>query len=574
MEQKVQTGKRISWKNLSRLFPPSPEESETARTRFISFEKNGYLRTEDLSPEKNSRAVIIDFYNRLSLIRSSDSPVRRKRKADWMKERDFARFDHGDLDSLEKHPLFLQLSVLPSVRAGALIFSPFTVNRKKELNTVDSHSLISRDFCDEELLRAGLSVDDQFHLFIEAIHLLGKCVGYTLDYRMDRFAVAVMRRPDMFRWIDRNSGIPYREMLLEENQSEITGKVNNLVRDFLGGLNRSPSEDDYENLRDRLKSAGLWTVPSCIDGSSQLPFLHPEGDGSVPRFSGGVDNLTSFKFHLSQSSSETLRPSGKHNEDAVKYYSSLYIKWRDSFSFDLIKFGGIDFIDEEQKRNADCPDLSIVSKVIGRTRSSISHTGVIGSVSNGTDNYASAGFNVLFREAGDEKLDRVYMDSFFRSSRYHTGLTAALPVRLGNSDSLRRLFLSRFSDTEKRHISKYEIHRDDSDLYHRIENVYTRYRDLMGKGELEGFFVDESVAWWIIKSSNHLLIPVLSLDNPGNIVPPEILIDYSKVNRSSRVLSVLEYDFTSSGGDLFLCGDDSILCENLPYKGFRLYSVQ
>ncbi|MBB6482085.1 hypothetical protein [Spirochaeta isovalerica] len=574
MEQNIRTGKKVSWKELSRMFPPTKDETERARTLFISFEKEGYLRGEDLSPRKNSKAVIIDFYNRLALMRSPESPVRRKKKADWMNERDYARFNHHDYADTESYPLFLQLSLIPSIRAGALILAPFTTNRKGELNTVDSHSRICELYSEKDLMERGFSPEDQFHLFIDAIHLLGKCVGYTLDYRMDRFAVAVMRRPELFRWIDRNSGIPYREMLTEENQQKITGKVNSLVNGFLRELNGSPADEDYDRLRSLLKDSGFWTVPSCLNGSAQLPFLHPEHIGPVPHFSGGVENLTSFKFHLSVHSDESLRPAGKHNDVAVNYYGSLYIKWRDSFSFDLIKFSGIDYIDDEQKRSADSPDLDIVSKVISKTRGAISHTGVIGSVSTGNDNLAAAGFNVLFREAGDESPDRTYMDDFFRSSRYHSGLATALPVRFGTVDSLRRLFLSRFSGTGKNRIPKYEINGQDSALYHRIENVYTRYRDVMKKGELEGFFVEDQVAWWIVKSGSNILIPVISLDNLQEAVPEKINIDYSAVNHSSRILSVLEYDFNSSRGDLFLCGDDSILCENLPYRGFRLYSIQ
>lgn len=566
--------KKVNWKDLSRFFSVSSEEAEIARSLFVSYEKNGYLERDDLSPQKVSKATIVDFYNRLAMMRTSESPVRRKKKPDWMESRDFARFNHRELNDIETHPLFLQLSILPSIRSSALILSPFTSNRKGELNTVDSHSSICELFCDSQLTSMGFSPDIQFHLFIDAIHLLGKCVGYTLDYRMDRFAVAVMRRPELFRWIDRNCNLPYREMLVEDNQKIIHDKINQQVKTFLFELGGVPSAGDYERLRNRLKESGFWTVPSCLDGAEQLPFLHPDENESSPRFNGAVESLTSFKFHLSMNEEESLRPVRQQNEVAVDYYSSLYRKWRDSFSFDLIKFGGIDFIDEEQKRSADCPDLSIVSKVIKRIRSGNSHTGVIGSVSNGTDHYSTAGLNVLFREAGEEDLNRAYMDGFFRSSRFHTGLIAALPVRLDNSDSLRRLFLSRFSSTAKRLITKYEIHRNGSALYHRIENVHTRYGELMKKGELEGFYVDEFVTWWIIKSGNHLLIPVISLDNQENSVPSQIYIDYSKVNRSSRVLSVLEYDFNSSSGNLFLCGDDSILCENLPYKGFRLYSVQ
>ena len=593
----MQPVKRASWKDLSKLFPANPDESEKARSLFISYEKKGYLNGDDLSLKKSSKAVIIDFFYRLSLIRSVESPVHRKKKSSWIHERDFAYLNHRSLPDIDDFPLFSQVSILPSIRTSSVILAPFTANRKKEINSVDSHSVICDDFCDLQLLENDISKEQQFHLLIEAIHLLGMCMGYSLDYRVDRFAVPVLRRPDLFRWIDVNSSVPYREMLVESNQRHIVQRIRDLVNDYLSTLNGKPDDDDYSQLRSKITEAGFWTVPSCNDNSDQLPYYDDDENSSFPRFRGGDENLTSFKFFISNNSSESLRPERTVNPATLDYYSSLYIKWRDNFSFDFIKFQGIDFADDQKMRKADCPTLDMIKKVIKKTMGKISHTGIIGSICSNPELLQAVGFNTVFYHDSSFSIDRTFMERNFNLNTYlleinrkkrkqlsivlHGGdLGEATDSQLENA--CRRIFISRFISCHDAFRPKYEIWDNRSNFrnlaefpkYHMIENTYTRYRDILRKGEILKHFSNEIVAWWIVRFGSNLLIPVISLDNSNDETPVMTEIDYSDVISSSRVLSVLEYDFKSSGGNLFLCGDDKIYCEDLPYKSFRLFSVQ
>lgn len=578
----MQPLKRISWKDLSRLFPADPEETEKGRTLFISYEKNGYLDGGLLSPRSCSKPVIIDFFYRLSLIRSSESPILRKKKNSWMHGRDFAYLNHRSLPHIEEFPLFAQLSILPSMRVSAIIFAPFTSNRKKEINTVDSHSVICDDFCDDELLNKNISKEVQFHLLIEAVHLLGKCVGYSLDYRVDRFAVPVLRRPDLFNWIDVKSTVSYEDMLSDLYQKELVGKINSIVRSFLDELPSGPDEKDYERLRKKLKEEGYWTVPSCLNDSDRLPRYNPDESGPVPEFHGGDNNLTSFKFYLN--------PSGAVNSAALDYYSSLYIKWRDNFSFDFIKFHGIDYADDEKMRKADSPSLEMIRKIIKKTMGRISHTGIIGSLCINPENLLAAGVNAIFYHDSSFAVDHSFMERNFSlnslmieiNRKKRRQLSIVLHGGLDPDSACRRIFVSRFLSCSDSYRPKYEIWDkrsggtvlSETPLYHMIENTYTRYRNIVRKGEIVRHFCDETIAWWIVRYGSNLLIPLVSLDNHAEQVPDEVIIDYSKIISSSRVLSVLEYDFTSSAGNLFLCGDDRIHCEILPYKSFRLFSVQ
>jgi len=576
MDKIEQPVKRASWKELSKLFPANPEEIEKSRSLFISFEKNGYLTSGELSPRKMSKAVIIDFFYRLSLIRSIESPIRRKKKAAWIHERDFSYFNHRNLPLIDEFPLFAQLAEFPSLRVSAVILSPFTSNRKKMINTVDSHSVISDDYCDSDLLNSNISKEEQFHLLIEAVHLLGKCIGYSLDYRVDRFAVPVLRRPDLFRWIDINGKLPYREMLEESNQKIIIDKINELMGAHLRELSSPPNDDDYNDMRKKLMEFGYWTIPSCLDNSDQLPYFKSDDHSSLPLFLGGNDNLTSFKFL--NFDNRTV------NTPALDYYSSLYIKWRDNFSFDFIKFQGIDYVDDEKMRKADSPTLDMIKKVIRKTMGKISHTGIVGSLCNNPENLAAAGFNSLFYHDSSFSVDRSFMERNFNLYTYLLDINKKkkkqLSIVMHGGDQpeylCRRLFISRFISCHDGFRPKYEIWNEKTDTpqYHMIENIYTRYRDIVRKGEIVKHFSDNNVAWWIVRYGSNLLIPLVSLDKENNEQTDSVVIDYSDVNRSSRILSVLEYDFTSSGGDLFLCGDDKITCEDLNYKSFRLFSVQ
>jgi hypothetical protein len=150
MDKILQPRKRVSWKDLSRIFPAAPDESDKARSLFISFEKKGYLEGGDLSLLYCSKAVIIDFFYRLSMIRSIESPVHRKKKSQWMHERDFAYLNHRCLPFIDEYPLFAQLSILPAIRSGSVILAPFTSNIKKDENTVDIHSHNNDDYLDKE----------------------------------------------------------------------------------------------------------------------------------------------------------------------------------------------------------------------------------------------------------------------------------------------------------------------------------------------------------------------------------------------------------------------------------------
>lgn len=153
-------------------------------------------------------------------------------------------------------------------------------------------------------------------------------------------------------------------------------------------------------------------------------------------------------------------------------------------------------------------------------------------------------------------------------------MSLSLPCGHKRDQLIRKVFLSRFLSTGKSAILKYENEPLDSDLYHMVENVFIRYRDIMHKGELVDSFVNEKCAWWIIRKGHNLLVPLISLENPDREAPGVITIDYSEVNSTNRILTVLEYDFSSSGGDLFLCGDEKILCEDMDYGEIRLYSIQ
>jgi len=111
-----------------------------------------------------------------------------------------------------------------------------------------------------------------------------------------------------------------------------------------------------------------------------------------------------------------------------------------------------------------------------------------------------------------------------------------------------------------------------SETYNLIEDVYTRYRTVLEKGRLIQVVADESFAWWIISDRGRILIPLLALDHRGS--GEAVRIDYNDVAGKGKVLSVVEYDFTSSQGSLYLSADNSLTVTDLEPGTFRLFSLQ
>ncbi|MDC7232024.1 MAG: hypothetical protein PQJ58_02240, partial [Spirochaetales bacterium] len=153
------------------------------------------------------------------------------------------------------------------------------------------------------------------------------------------------------------------------------------------------------------------------------------------------------------------------------------------------------------------------------------------------------------------------------------GILLAREENPGEADLLRSLFLSRFSGVGlfRRPLV---LQKDLTGIQNRMENIYQRYRLVLEKGELLRVVADETFAWWIISEKGRLLIPVMALGNGEGKKPPKIKIDYSSITGSSGILSVVDYDFSSSQGSLFLSADSTLTIEDLKPGSVRLFSLQ
>jgi hypothetical protein len=151
-------------------------------------------------------------------------------------------------------------------------------------------------------------------------------------------------------------------------------------------------------------------------------------------------------------------------------------------------------------------------------------------------------------------------------------------VKIGSNGTkdaqiLRTLFLTRFSGISlfRRPI----LQRGDlTEIQNRMEDIYQRYRVVLEKGTLLRVVADESYAWWIIQEKGRLLIPLIALDTHDGSKPGPVRIDYSQITGRNRILSVVDYDFSSAQGSLFLSADHSLTIEDLKPGSFRLFSLQ
>lgn len=153
------------------------------------------------------------------------------------------------------------------------------------------------------------------------------------------------------------------------------------------------------------------------------------------------------------------------------------------------------------------------------------------------------------------------------------GILLAKNKNTDDSDLLRSLFLSRFSGVTlfRRPLV---LQRDLTEMQNRMEDIFQRYRVVLEKGELLRVVADETFAWWIINEKGRLLIPIMALNNPENKKPGKVKIDYSSITGKNGILSVVDYDFSSSQGSLFLSADSTLTVTDLKPGSVRLFSLQ
>ncbi len=108
----------------------------------------------------------------------------------------------------------------------------------------------------------------------------------------------------------------------------------------------------------------------------------------------------------------------------------------------------------------------------------------------------------------------------------------------------------------------------------RLEDLYLRYRPSLETAELLHHEGDFRTAWWVLGTKDGLLVPVISVENEDLLPPEGFSFDYADWLGPDRLMTVMEYDFRSDRGNLYLSASTRVGVDGIPYRGFRLYIVE
>ena len=562
----METLSKNLWKQISTVFPADEDNSKTANALFCRYEEAGHLSQNDISLYDIS--IIADFFRRIALLRSTESPILRRRDTRWMSELDYTRVNVRGTGSNEKSGTFLSAAFfLAAVRTKAIIIAPITQGPSDNLEILSSHVRIRPDLAEPGLIEAGFSVDMQARAFCEAAHLLGFVIGWETDYRVDKLAPVVLKRPELFLWKEHGK---FASDIAEQSRLRLC------VRQEMSRLKQAGLSDNRTACGDALNTAGLDALP-VRDGSGRTAL--------------------SFRLH----------EKGKTETGPIEYWSRTFDVWRDEFRFDFLVLKGLN--------NADAPDLSIAGKAADTARKGgIRRCVGVAAEGNPLDieQFGIYGMDIVLAgdalASADEDWFRKVFELDTVLKRINLGrklkFSVALEVNPGEtgtpeeqSRALIKRFVARFlgirdsrrplletmgaldgawgfenSIRNKTNIVQPE-HREYSLKAHRLEDAASLYSKMLTGGELLTYGLNDRVAWWIIRAKKGMLIAVVSVENENRLPPGHLDLIPSDYWPKAENMTTIEYDFAMDEEILHLGNIGVIDSDSIPYGEFRLYAV-
>ena len=560
---------RNVWKRLSRLFPADKAAAASAAELFREYESDGYLGRPAAEILTADLPVIVDFFRRVALMHSFESPILRRRDTRWMSEFDYTLVNIRAAGIENRPGNFLRASFfLATLRTRGIILAPITKGASENLEILESHAHIREELADRSALEAGITPELQAAAFCEAAHLLSLALGYELDYRVDPLAAVVLNRPDLFFWTKDGEFTP-DEAVQDELREEVRSRV--------AAVRKTGVAMDRKVYSSALEMTGLAALPST-DGTSRTSLaLRLAANGDI----------------------------GEHRDTAVAYWGRVFDLWRDRYGFDFLLLKGTrEFSDRSLARKAaDAARKAGVRRNIG-----VAAEGKTFDV----ESFGVQGVDLVFDDDAEEKADMDWFGKTFaldeKLRRVNLGrklrFSVPLAVNPGEKESRPRRerahikrFVARFlgsgpsrrplletmgalegawgyRGTIERAVSMGWLpDASDAAIGHSIEDVAGLYKDMIDGGERLDKHVSGRSAWWVIRSRRGLLIAVISVENEDLLPPEPMKIDYSSYLKEKETMTVLEYDFRGDRGLLHLSVDTFIDTGNIPYRGFRLYVV-
>ena len=454
------------WNELLARRPPSREEWALAEDLLAEYARQGYLRRTCRAMLLCPDPAITYFYATLAHERPVQSPVAGRQNSGWMADADFC-FVNVRATGLDDRPgHFLQAAkLLPALRVNAIHLAPFTDYDFDTIYAPRSLRAIAPQVVDPH---AGLSPGQQLSAFVEAAHLLGMAVGFDLLPHVAQFAIPVLLRPELFRWIkltpDRaglDSGLSMNESLEPACQAQLAAEVRAIVAlqlhaAGLYGLEVADGDDDelrerkhqaYHRLIAELIARGYWTIPAQSWAGAGVPaYMGYHHQGNYARFDyrdpDGADIsasayhiVTPFAFYAGVPANSPPEQPVAHRP-AIDCYSTIFAYWRDTFDFDFVRYDSVDHVFDSvvggdvDHPAADRPTPRVLQLAVERARSAARP--YIGSFAErmGTevDAYAELGFDLLLGSDMLRPIDRALIEDCFALADRLQVLNAAREV--------------------------------------------------------------------------------------------------------------------------------------------------
>ena len=523
---------KVLWQRLSLAFSASESETAAGLRLFREYTHRGYLDACTVDEKALSAGTLVDFYRRLSLLRSTSSPVCRRRDARWMSSSDFQFYQIREAGSF-----FKALTFLPFLRTDAIVLLPVTrIQEDFPLYPV-SHSLLDPDLSDPLLDTLGVSLEDQFRLFLAAAHLIGLKTGYFLSPLIAPDSAVIYRKPEFFKW--KKFG----------RDPELQNDAVDEVRAITASDYIEKGQYNYTAIRQKVYDASLTPVSILNE-----------------------EDTVCFNFD---------------NEDGREYFADIFLNLQNRYSMDFIYLSLPEGMTPEEARKTvtlvQNPGKGTLRKytgwivdhpVLAYEKDFQEITNLFSCAEVLEEDMDEESFHTWFHTLGDlfemnEGKKIPYSRTVAISSKQHKRF-----------DALRTYFLTRFSGLgayRRPLLVDSEFLKDSlfRQVQNRIEDVYTRYIEVFRKGRLLKVVADDSYAWWIIRDRGRILIALIALDQrEGAGAASSIRIDYSEFVNRSKILTVVEYDFSSAQGSLYLSADNSLVIDGMGDSRFRLFSLQ
>lgn len=609
-----------SWGDIADELKPRPEDRSEAAALLDACQAGLPLARTQSSLLRLSDAAVACLYASLEDIRPARSAAADAKNPSWMAASDFCYLNVRATQHDGRPGTFLQAAkILPGMAADAIHLAPFHPVHFELVRAPESQALIDPELADSALTAAGLGPAAQLKALVSACKLLGKAVGFELLPYLAQFGRDVLERPELFHWIhldDERAGLLCDDQLKPYGKPERLANADAVRRLSLSALSDYgvatllPQPKDRDAEKAAKDKAYYATIHRCIDnglwpvlmnpwnGVGRPGFLRYDRPGDFPVFayrdldgsdvsaeaSGVIVPYAFFDGLPPSHAGQTDQTYGlpDRNEQAIRYYTHMFERWRDDYGFDFVRYTGVDHSLDSCADDSGCVPLSdrptpeILAEAMKASRQGVPGVGALAERA-GRDplDYASLGFDLL---SGSESLRRIdaplLRESFLLYDRLagQTGETARrwsvcfsvdthdagaphgwgtpLAAVLGRERMRLRHAVARFLSVGPVRRPLYETMgfqdlstglyeadvsarglawNDDAEFsagYAAIERLYRRLRPFLDSAAIAERHVEPAWAWWTIKdrAQSRVVVVACSLETADGHAPGDIKV--------------------------------------------------